>query len=192
MTTIARLDLFTPIHKGLRRALFETAILLARTDFSTPDEVDLATQSVATCFDFLREHAEHEDRELLPVIARLDAALVAQLRVEHPELERLAIDVESLWPRIAALDLPLARAQLGAELSRRFQTIVAAQLRHMDREEREVNALLWTSLHDDELAQISKRIVAAISPSRMQAWGALIDPSLNGTERRIAAARRAA
>ena len=192
MTTIARLDTLTPIHKGLRRALFETAIHLARTDFAAPDEVAAATQKVGEILDFLREHAEHEDREVLPIVARLDPRLAEQLHVDHTQLERLAIAVESLWPRLEALDVPLARAQLGAELARRFNALVAAQVVHMDREEREMNAVLWAHLGDDELGQLSKRIVSAIPPARMQQWGSLVEPSLNGTERRIAAARRAA
>jgi hypothetical protein len=192
MTTIARLDTLTPIHKGLRRALFETAIQLARTDFGTPDAIAAARQKVAQTFDFLREHAAHEDREVVPIVARLDPALAEQLHLDHPELERLAIAVESLWPRIEALDVALARDQLGAELARRFNAVVAAQLAHMDREERDLNAVLWAHLRDDELAQLGRRIVSVIPPARMQEWGALIDPSLNDTERRIAAAQRAA
>jgi hemerythrin-like domain-containing protein len=193
MTSTARLDSFTPIHKALRRLFFEAAVQLARTDFAAPDEVEAAARSVAECLTWLREHAEHEDREVLPVIARLDAQLAAELSLEHPELERLAIDVDSLWPRLAALDVPGARAQMGAELLRRFQALIAAQLRHMDREEREVNALLWANLGDREIAQISQRIVAAIPPDRLRHLGAIIDASLSRPEReQAAAARRAA
>ena len=57
-----RPDLITPIHKGLRRALFDTALALARTDFTAEAEVAAAQEAVATCFEYLREHAEHEDR----------------------------------------------------------------------------------------------------------------------------------
>ncbi len=192
MLTTARLDTLTPIHKGLRRALFETAMELGRTDFAAPEEVAAATQKVAETLGFLREHAEHEDREVIPVVARLDPALGDQLHIDHPELERLAIAVESLWPRLEALDVPLGRAQMGGEIARRFNALVAAQVAHMDREERELNALLWTHLRDDEIAQLSKRILAAIAPARMQQWGALVDPALNRPERELAAARRAA
>jgi len=193
MFTTPRFDMYTPIHKTLRRVMFETAISLARADFNDTDEVAVAMQSVSVCVAFLREHAEHEDREVVPVIARLDPELAAVLDREHPELERLAIDVESLWPRLQPLDVPAARAQLGAELLRRFQAMVAAQLVHMDREERQVNALLWAHLRDDELLQINRRIIAAIPLARLQQLMPMMDASLNRAERQaIAAARQTA
>jgi hypothetical protein len=193
MFTTPRFDMYTPIHKTLRRVMFETAISLARADFNATDEVASAMQSVSACVAFLREHAEHEDREVVPVLARLDPALAEVLDREHPELERMAIDVESLWPRLAPLDVPAARAQLGGELLRRFQALVAAQLLHMDREERQVNAVLWAHLRDDELRQINGRIIAAIPVARLQQIMPMMDASLNRAEREaIAAARRAA
>jgi len=134
MYTMPRFDMYTPIHKAVRRVMFETAIALARTDFNAADEVEEATRSVSACTLFLREHAEHEDREVVPLVARLDPELGATLEREHPELERMTIDVESLWPRLASLDVPVARGQMGAELLRRFQALVAAHLRHMERD----------------------------------------------------------
>jgi hypothetical protein len=192
MFTAPRFDMYTPIHKALRRVMFETAVSLARTDFNATDEVASAMQGVTACMTFLREHAEHEDREVVPVIARLDPELGAVLDREHPELERLAIDVESLWPRLAPLDAPAARGQLGGELLRRFQAMVAAQLLHMEREERQVNAVLWAHLRDDEIAQINRRIVAAIPIARLQQMLPLMESSLNRQEREALAAARAA
>jgi hypothetical protein len=189
MLTTPRFDMYTPIHKTLRRVMFETAITLARTDFNDAAEVAAATRSVSGCVTFMREHAEHE---LVPLIARLEPELGAALEGEHPELERMAIDVEGLWPRIEALDVPAGRAQMGAELARRFQTLVAAQLRHMDREEREVNAVLWAHLRDDDLQQINLRIVKAIDPARLQELMPLMLASVNRPEREAMTAARAA
>jgi hypothetical protein len=63
----------------------------------------------------------------------------------------------------------------------------------MDREERQVNAVLWAHLRDDELRQINGRIVAAIPVARLQQIMPMMEASLNRAEREaIAAARRAA
>ncbi|HEY8926927.1 MAG TPA: hemerythrin domain-containing protein [Polyangia bacterium] len=179
----ARLDSFTPIHKGMRRSLFETALLLARTDFESTAETAAAEEATTTCLGYLREHAEHEDRHVIPRLAELDAALAAALEIEHPQLERAALAVDTLWPRIAAAPSGSARAALGRELVRRFQTFVAQQLQHMDREEREVMAVMWAGLTDAELGAISGRIVADIPPARMSEMMALILPALSGPER---------
>jgi hypothetical protein len=192
MTNVARPDLFTPIHKTIRRVMFETAIQLARTDFNAGDDVAAATRAAGDCLAWMREHAEHEDRVVIPELARFDAVLAGQLEAEHPALERLAIDVDCLWPRLAAAEPGLARAQLGGELHRRFLALVAAQLRHMDREEREVNAVLWANLGDQDLLQINRRIVSGIAPERLRQVFPVMEASLNRPERELLAAARAA
>jgi hypothetical protein len=184
-----RFDPFTPIHKGLRRKLFETAIDLGRTDFSSPEETAAAEAIVDECLTYLREHAEHEDRHVVPVIARLAPELAAIIAVEHPELERAAIAVHSLWPRFAPLG-PEERSALGAELARRFQALVAMHLRHMDREEREVNAAFWAGMADRDIAAISQRIIAEIPPARLLHWQQqVLMPSWSAPEIAAAAAR---
>ena len=184
------IDLFTPIHKGLRKTLFETAIALGRTDFLSPQETAAAERLVGECLTFLREHAEHEDRHLVPEIARLSPELAATMAEEHPELERAAIAVDSLWPRFASLG-PEERLAMGGELARRFQALVAMQLRHMDREEREVNALFWARLEDRELAAVSRRIVVGIPPARLMTWQReVLLPAWSSREIAAAAARQ--
>jgi hypothetical protein len=185
-----RIDLFTPIHKGLRRNLFETAIALGRTDFTSPEETAAAEKLVGGCLAFLREHAEHEDRHVLPEIARLAPELAAAMAEEHPELERAAIAVDSLWPRVAPLG-PEERQAMGGELARRFQALVAMQLRHMDREEREVNAVFWANMQDRDLGALSRRIVVSMPPARLLTWQReILFPAWSAPERAAAAARQ--
>lgn len=185
-----RVDLFTPIHKGLRRKLFETAIAVGRTDFSSEAEAAAAKRLVDECLTYLREHAELEDRHVVPEVARLSPELAATMADEHPELERAAIAVDSLWPRFAPLG-PGERLAMGGELARRFQALVAMQLRHMDREEREVNAVFWAHLQDSALAAVSRRIVVDIPPARLLTWQQdVLFPAWSAPERAAASARQ--
>ena len=185
-----RLDVFTPIHKGLRRNLFETAIALGRTDFTSVVETEAAEKLVTECLTYLREHAEHEDRHVVPEIARLAPELAATLAEEHPELERAAIAIDSLWSRFAPLG-PEERMAMGAELARRFQALVATQLRHMDREEREVNAVFWAHLDDRDLGALTRRIVVSIPPARVLRWRQeVLVPAWSAKEIAAAAARQ--
>ncbi len=183
-----RPDLLTPIHKALRRSLFETALVLARTDFTEPAELAVAQQAVAACLEYLREHAEHEDRHTVPLLTRFDPELAAIIEAAHPQLERMAIAIDSLWPRLAPLT-GAPRASLGAELLRRFQAFVAEQLLHMDLEERRVVPQLWNHLSDAELVALGARITATIPPLRMQQWGALLAGALSAPERAALQAR---
>jgi hypothetical protein len=96
----------------------------------------------------------------------------------------------SLWPRFAPLG-PEERLAMGGELARRFQALVAMQLRHVDREEREVNAVFWAHLDDRDLAALSRRIVVNIPPARLLTWQQdVLFPAWSAPERAAAAARQ--
>jgi hypothetical protein len=190
ITPAPRFDGFTPIHKALRRQLFETAIALARVDFASPEETAVAARSVETCLGYLREHAEHEDRRIMPAVHELAPALHDDLARDHVALERAAIEVDVLFPKLGTLDVA-GRLQLGAELVRRFQVYVAQQVRHMDREEREVLAVFWAHLDDAALAAMNAQIIADVGPARMAEWAPLIGAAVNRTERERMEAGRA-
>ncbi|HVZ89769.1 MAG TPA: hemerythrin domain-containing protein [Polyangia bacterium] len=190
MTSVTpRLDIFMPIHHGLRRSLFETATLLARTDFAAAAESDAAEQLATSCLELLHDHADHEDQFVLPEVERFSPELAAALAQEHQDLEGAGDAIESLWPRLPTFDAP-ARLALGGEIGRRFRMVVADQLLHMDREEREVNALFWARLSDPQIAALNDRIVTSIGPARMQVWNALVLPSLSRPLREAIEQRR--
>jgi hypothetical protein len=177
-----RVDLFSLIHKGLRKLLFETAMEVSAIDFVLDDGIERAEQAIRGCFAFLREHAEHEDRAIEPWIARFSPEVAAALAAEHIALEKAAIGVESLLPRLAGAGAGL-RLEMGAELQRRLHLLVADQLRHLEREEREANAVLWANLPDQNLSEIRSGITSRIGPARLSEWDELLGRALNGRER---------
>jgi Hemerythrin HHE cation binding domain len=186
MTTPAadRVDLFTLVHKGIRRALFDTLLIIGRTDFSRDGDIASAREAVARCFDFLREHAEHEDRHIVPVLARLAPGFAGALEAEHVELEKAAIAIEALFPRVAAASAS-ERPVMGREIFRRMTLLVADQLRHLEREEREGNATLWADKPDPEILALRAQIQADIPAARMAEWVELIAPVLTAREREL-------
>ena len=180
--TSDRVDLFSLIHKGVRKVLFDTALELQRTDFFADDETERAEAAVRRCFGYLREHADHEDRAIMPWVTRSSPEVAARLADEHVALEKAALAIDGLLPRLRAA-APGERQAMGVELQRRFHLLVADQLRHMDREEREANAALWAHLPDAELLQIRARITAEIAPARLAEWYQLTGAVLNRRER---------
>jgi hypothetical protein len=173
MSTTIRIDPYSFIHAALRRALFEATLLVARVDFGGEAWRD-AEAALARCFGFYREHGDIEDRFVQPVLARLDGDVAARLDAEHAALERSLIAVESLWPRIGAAAAGDERRVLGAELRRRLHTLVAEQLLHMDREERDGNRVLWAELTDAELTAIRDAAGRSLPPARQAAWAQLL------------------
>ena len=96
---------------------------------------------VADCLGFLREHAEHEDRHVLPELARLaPGAGRGPGRRRTPSWSGPRSRSTACGRALAPLPATAAdeRQALGGELARRFHgVVVAMQLRHMDREERD-------------------------------------------------------
>jgi hypothetical protein len=182
MTSTNRYDLFTPVHKGLRAALFETGALLARTDFAAPGEAAEAARAVERVVAFLDEHAGHEDAVVLPALEALSPELFVALREDHARIDGLQRELVGLSARLPG-SAEAERVAIGRRLHDRFGIVVAEHLRHMQREEHEVQRLLCAHRSDDELRTLHGRILGRISRPRSAEWIELILPALSGPER---------
>jgi hypothetical protein len=191
MTSANRFDLFTPVHKGLRAALFETAALLARTDFASPAEAAQAARAVARVVAFLDEHAGHEDAVILPALEALSPELFVALREDHARIDGLQRELLALAARLAGAT-EAERVAVGRRLHDRFAIVVAEQLHHMQREEHEVQRTLCAHRADDELRALHGRILGRIPAPRTAEWVELILPALSGPERAALGAALAA
>ena len=106
---------------------------------------------------------------MLPEIARLAPELAASLAEEHPELERAAIAIDSLWPRFAPLG-PEERQAMGGELrgvSRRWSRCSCGTW--TARSARSTPCSGRTST-DRDIGALSRRIVVSIPPARLLHW----------------------
>ena len=177
-----RLDILTPIHKGLRLVMFDAAAKVGRADFTDDGDRTSTEHAVAACLALLGEHALNEDRYLSPLLAHVAPPLADIMAVEHPRLEQAARDLSRLWPRFKAVDDD-ARVQLGVELAQRLDLLVAQHLRHMTWEEQEVNAALWAGVNDAELAAIVARVAADTGPAHMREWNQIVFAAANPQER---------
>jgi hemerythrin HHE cation binding domain-containing protein len=191
MTSANRFDLFTPVHKGLRAVLFETAARLARTDFSVAAEAMQAARAVERVVAFLDEHAGHEDAVILPVVEAHVPELFIALREEHARLDGLQRDVTRLAARLGDAS-EAERIAIGRRLHDRFELVVAEHLHHMHREEHDVQRTLRAHRGDDELRALHARILGRIPPPRGAEWMELMLPALSGPERSALAADVAA
>ena len=172
---------YQPIHKALRAALFDTTVLVARTDFTDPGEATVAARTVATLLDLLDSHAHHEEEFVMPVVARHAPALIATLETEHGRLEGLQAELRALLPRTCS-DVTSEREAAGQLLGRALTLLAADHLRHMDREETEAMPVLWAHQTEEELDAMDARIRAAIPPERMPVMLRLMLPAMSTAE----------
>jgi len=179
-----RVDLFTTIHKGIRALLFEIATDTARLDVAACIEVDGVVERIHRLIAFLDEHAHHEDLHVLPAVALASPDLARSLGIDHRALDEMQVQVGITADGLACADLD-GRAAVAAQLGRAINRLTAAHLEHMSREETEVNAVLWASYEDTELAAIRGRLVGSIPADRYSEWMAMIAPALSPVERRL-------
>jgi hypothetical protein len=182
MSPASRFDLFTPVHKGLRAAMFDTGALLGRTDFGAREEALQAARAVERVLSLLDEHAAHEDAVVLPAVEALHPELFVALREDHARLDGLQRELGALAARLSPSE-GAERAALGRRLHDRFGLAVAEQLRHMQREEHDVQRLLCAHRTDEELRALHGRILARIPPPRTAEWLGVILPALSIPER---------
>lgn len=159
-----RYNIFNQVHKALRSMLFDAADRLQQTDFDKRDEATEMVYDLEKVLYYFEKHAEHEDSFILPAVARYDAALVASFEEEHVADHALA---ESLRYTMAAweqADEVADMIDLGRRLLLTFNDFIAFNLTHMNREEDELNRVLWAYYTDQELQQIRQMLVATIPP----------------------------
>lgn len=189
---MARIDLFTTIHKGLRAALFATAEAAARADFEQRAAADAVAAEVRHLLELLAEHAALEDAQIVSAVAQSCPQLAAELHGEHVRLAGRERELSRRVERLIA-SAPAARVAHGRKLVEELHRLVAEQLLHMEREELAANRQLWAHASDAELAQLHERIVAALPIERQLEWLALLLPAVNPTERaQLLASLRAA
>lgn len=162
--SVSRFNIFNHIHKGLRAMLYELALQIQQTDFSDVEEAEAVIKEVEQAVLFFTAHAGHEDRFILPAVARHDARVIEAFAHEHIEDGFLAgLLLESVQAWQAAADAG-ARVKTGNDLFYHFTEFTVFNLVHMNKEERFLNEVLWTYYTDAEILGIGRQILASMPP----------------------------
>lgn len=146
-------DIFTNVHKGIRRALFEACLALGRAG-DDPERSSHARSVLAEALRFVVHHGENEDLFLVPLVARHEPACAARMQGEHAQLE----------PVIAALQAATSTAALEV-LRADAEAFTARYLQHMHTEEQELEPLIRAVVTPEELVAFGQQSVARTEPA---------------------------
>lgn len=164
-----RPDLFTNVHKGIRRALFETCIALGKlSDEVVPDPLRAQLREV---LHFVRHHGDNEDLLLLPMLAEAAPAVYQRIREAHARIE----------VTLHALEASLAHAG-AAELYHRTCELTAHYLEHLREEELELEPQIRALLSPEQLQEFGKGSVARTPPDEARAMLAWMLPAMPSRE----------
>lgn len=176
-----RYNAFNQIHKGLRGMLYDTALLIQQTDFTAPEAAETVSR-LEQVLAFFDEHAEHEDKFILPHIIRHNAALVEELEKDHDldhELTKDLYNHAAAWKGAVTAE---SRVSLGNLIFYAFNEFIAFNLYHMNKEENVLNYVLWTHYTDAEIHDMEMQIVQQIAPQTLMEESRWMMRSISNTE----------
>lgn len=154
-------DIFTNVHKGIRRALFEACLALGRAGDGR-EESAAARRLLGEALHFARHHGENEDLLLLPLLRRRAPEMAARMEEAHVRIDGA----------LAALAAQVAEAPVH-ELYLRAGGFVALYLDHMLEEEKELEPKIRAAVDADALAGFGRASVERTAPEdqrRMIGW----------------------
>jgi hemerythrin-like domain-containing protein len=157
-----RYNIFYQIHKGLRALLYDTQLLLQRTDYTAADELAMAVERIELVVDLFEDHAYHEDNMILPAIQEFEPSVVDLFEQEHVQDHQLAKDLEHC---VQALQLASTSVKpgMGSLLDKTFLDFTIFNLQHMAKEEDVLNKLLWRYYKDEEIKAIHQQILLSLN-----------------------------
>lgn len=177
-----RHDMYTTIHKALRRRIYESTTRVEGCDFGDPSARADVVEHVRETLRYLDEHAAHEDRFVQPSILSANPAVAERLAAAHERVHQTGVGVAALLDALCQADAQVAMGR-GPELCHALNLLASQHLEHMNDEETLANAVLWGAYSDDELRTLHGQLQASIPGPRMAEWMGLMLPALNVHER---------
>jgi hypothetical protein len=159
-----RYNSFNLIHKGLRAALYQTALQLQQTDFTSEEEMEEAVNKVREVVMIFDGHAHKEDTFVLPAIAAYEPSVVASFESEHVEDVQLGEQLNFSIAKVVGSNSLLEKLVSGRELTEAFVRFMVFNLNHMAKEENIINKILWRYYSDDEIKKIVAEIGKNVEP----------------------------
>jgi iron-sulfur cluster repair protein YtfE (RIC family) len=179
---IPSVDLYGPVHKGLRHALSTLLVRMGQASFAEAGPVVALLEDLGAVLALAVRHVEHEEEHIHPALEARSPGASASLAYEHDEHDR---DVAELRALAAALRgaPPAARPAFGRTLYLAYSQFVSDTLAHMTEEERVIMPLLESLYSTEELQAIHERIVTNIRPGEMLSFLKIMLPAVSREER---------
>lgn len=167
-----RVDLYAPIHQGLRRFMSDSLRRLGGLDAADTAALRSGLAQLGELLGLLRSHLQQENDFLHPALEARAAGASRALGVEH-EQQRAAIEALEDEVLLLAGQPGAQREAAAARLHRHLARFIAEDLQHMQIEESLHNPQLWAGYRDEELRALQELMLAAMpAPQRalLQRW----------------------
>lgn len=158
-----RVDLYRYVHMGQRERLFTLAIEVGAAETSEQHSTQSLTERCLAMTQELREHADHEDRHIHPLLRERAPEAADALDAEHMRLDAALAALDDRARRLPkAADEALPDAQHGLYLA--LNELISAYLAHLHAEETVAMPALWQACSDAELGAVFGAFKASRTP----------------------------
>lgn len=172
MTTKAP-DIFSNVHKGIRKALFDACIALGRAG-NDDVRAQHARNLLCDALRFLDRHGENEDLLLLPLLKDRAPACFAQMERAHGGVNEV----------VSALTAKLNVAS-PEELYGETCRLTARYLDHMHEEERELQPAIQSALSAEALIAFSRRSAERTAPDDQRMMVSFMLPAMTEADAKV-------
>lgn len=146
-------DIFTNVHKGIRRALFDACLALGRAGDGGEEDA-AARRLLQEALRFVAHHGENEDMLLLPLLQSRAPEIATRMQEAHRRIDGALAMLQARAAEAPAHELYL---QTGA--------FVALYLDHMREEEQELEPRIRAAVDADALAGFGRGSVERTAPA---------------------------
>ncbi|MEY2692243.1 MAG: hypothetical protein RIT03_633 [Bacteroidota bacterium] len=173
-----RLRSLDPAHKGLRNALGKLVLMAGKTDFSNKAAVQKLQVLGTEVFHLLKDHTATENQFILAPLAQKNADFTAAYLVEHTIIDR---QEEELANRLQRFDGSQSN-DLGHEFYLDLCDFQSSYLKHIDEEDRLVEAEMQKHFTDEELIGHQVEIMQVMPFDTLLLWFKYIVPARRDAE----------
>lgn len=177
-----RYDMYAFIHKGLRLGMCECLRDLSTVDPLDDVEFDEITGKVLNFLNLCLGHVHHENDFVHRAMEARKPYSSQPVAFQHVEHLKQINQLQHELVRIQLLPI-LRRSESLHRYYREFALWMTENFIHMEQEETENNAILWSCYSDAELIAIEQELVASISPSMMLDIQSLMIRAMTPAER---------
>ncbi|MCB0488458.1 MAG: hypothetical protein R2820_05625 [Cyclobacteriaceae bacterium] len=179
---MTRYNSFNQIHKGLRALLYDTALQVQIADMSSATDGEQIISKIEEVLYLFESHAHGEDHFFNEPLEEVDSRVSKMFIKEHEEDHRLAevlVSVINDW-KYAKTDKD--RCLYGRNLFYAFNEFIAFNLYHMNKEEIELNAVLWNHYSDSQIKATEQQLVQQIPADKMARYAKWMIRGINDAE----------
>lgn len=160
--TAPRTDPLTPVHKAIRKRLFELGVLVGRTDLGDPAAVAAFEPDFDKATALLKVHAQFEEGYLLPLARKYGITDSDHFAEEHRHHDK---DLDALIEQVKVLRQgKAAPGTAGRNMYQALSHFIASYLLHLDEEESKLLPQIFEKCPNAEVASEFQRFRSTRPP----------------------------